>query len=252
MGTVVTISGSGFSGATSVKFHGVAATTPVVLSDAQLTATVPAGATSGTVSVTTPGGTATSAASFTVITAPAISGFAPASGPVGTSVTISGSGFSDATSVKFNGVAATTPVVLSDAQLTATVPAGATSGTVSVTTPGGTATSAASFTVVITPTVTLTLSGLKSGAVKLGKRVTASGGVTPTSLTGSKFTLTAQLKHGTRWVKAMTFSALVASTGAYDSKFKPTKKGAYRLQATIAKTATHAAATTKWLTFKVK
>ena len=34
--------------------------------------------------------------------------------------------------------------------------------------------------------------------------------------------------------------------------YKPAKKGAYRLQVTIAKTATHVAARTKWLGFKVK
>ena len=252
MGTVVTISGTGFAGASSVKFNGVATAAPVILSDTQLTATVPSGATTGTVTVTTPGGTATSASSFTVIPAPAISGFAPAFGPVGTVVTISGSGLTGATSVKFNGVAAAAPIVLSDTQLTTTVPAGATSGTVSVTTPGGTATSATSFTVVFTPTVTLTLSGLKSGSLKLGKSVTAGGAVRPTSLAGSQVTLTAQLKKGARWIKAKTFSALMSPTGAYSSTFDPTKKGSYRLQATIPWTAVHAAATTKWFTFKVK
>jgi photosystem II stability/assembly factor-like uncharacterized protein len=102
------------------------------------------------------------------------------------------------------------------------------------------------------PTITLKLSGLKSGAVKLGKSVSAGGLVTPTSLAGSKVTLTVQLKKGAKWVKARTFSAAIASTGAYSWKFKPAKKGAYRVQATIAKTATHAAVTTKWLAFKVR
>ena len=186
------------------------------------------------------------------VPAPAVSGFTPTSGPVGTVVTISGSGLTGATYVSFNGVVAAAPVVLSDTQLTATVPAAATSGTVSVTTPGGTATSASSFTVVFTPSLTLTLSGLKSGSLKLGKSVTAGGAVTPTSLAGSQVTLTAQLKKGARWIKAKTFSALIISTGAYRWKFEPAKKGSYRLQATIARTAMHAAATTKWLTFAVK
>ena len=104
----------------------------------------------------------------------------------------------------------------------------------------------------ITPKVTLRLSGLKRGAMQLGRRVTAKGKATPTSLAGSKVKLTAQLKKGVRWVKARTFSALVTSTGAYRWKYKPAKKGAYRLQAVIAKNATHAAVTTKWLAFKVK
>ena len=82
--------------------------------------------------------------------------------------------------------------------------------------------------------------------------MTAKGAVTPTSLAGSKVTLTAQLKKGTKWVKAKTGSAPISSTGAYSWKYKPAKKGAYRVQAVIVKTATHAAATSKWLAFKVK
>lgn len=134
--------------------------------------------------------------------------------------------------------------------------AGASSGPIAVTTPGGSATSAASFIVTVAPPappkVTLKLSGLTSGAIRLGKSVTARGTVTPTSLAGSKVTLMAQLKKGAKWVKAKTFSAIVTSTGAYSWKYKPAKRGAYRVQATIGRTATHAAVTTKWLAFKVK
>jgi hypothetical protein len=88
--------------------------------------------------------------------------------------------------------------------------------------------------------------------VKLGKSLTAKGTVTPTSLAGSNVMLTAQLKKGTKWVKAKTFSALITASGAYSCTYKPAKKGAYRIEAAIAKTATHAAVTTKWLAFKVK
>jgi hypothetical protein len=53
------------------------------------------------------------------------------------------------------------------------------------------------------------LSGLKSGSPKLGKSVIATGAVTPTSLAGSKVTLTAQLKKGSKWVKAKAASATI-------------------------------------------
>ena len=130
-------------------------------------------------------------------------------------------------------------------------------GTVPRTPAGNVFESSAAITLTVptptpTPTPTLKLSGLKSGAIKLGKSVTAKGIVTPTSLAGSKVTLTAQLKKGTKWVKAKTSSALITSTGAYSWKYKPAKKGAYRMKGAIAKTATHTAATTKWLAFKVK
>jgi IPT/TIG domain len=64
-GADVVITGHGFTGATSVKFHGHDATFTVD-SATQITAGVPADADTGTLSVTGPGGTATSSDSFTV------------------------------------------------------------------------------------------------------------------------------------------------------------------------------------------
>ena len=80
--------------------------------------------------------------------APTISSFSPASGPVGTSVTIHGHNFSgpNVTSVTFNGTSAT--FTIDNAQkITATVPSGATTGPIAVTSPDGTATSSTNFTV---------------------------------------------------------------------------------------------------------
>ena len=79
-------------------------------------------------------------------TTPAITSFAPTSGPVGTSVIITGINFTGATSVAFAGVGATFTVD-SATQITATVPVGALTGTITVITPTGTGTSAAVFTV---------------------------------------------------------------------------------------------------------
>jgi Metallo-peptidase family M12/Secretion system C-terminal sorting domain/IPT/TIG domain len=84
--------------------------------------------------------------------APTITSFTPTSGPVGTSVVITGTNFTGATAVSFNNVAATTFTVNSATQITATVPTGATTGAVRVTAPGGTATSATNFSV--SPTIT--------------------------------------------------------------------------------------------------
>lgn len=78
--------------------------------------------------------------------APVVTSFTPASGPVGTTVTITGTAFTGATAVAFHGTAATY-TVNSATQITATVPAGATTGTISVTTSDGTAASASVFTV---------------------------------------------------------------------------------------------------------
>src|SRR6185369_6707597 len=142
-GASVTITGAAFTGATAVKFNGLAATF-MVNSSTQITAAVPANATTGPISVTTPGGTATSATSFTV--APRIASFTPASGAPGTSVAINGANLTGATAVKFNGTAAVF-TVNSPVKITATVPAGAASGPITVATPAGTTTSASSFSV---------------------------------------------------------------------------------------------------------
>jgi hypothetical protein len=76
-----------------------------------------------------------------------ITGFSPPAGTVGSTVTITGTGFADVTSVAFNGVASLTFVVDSPTQIRAKVPIGATTGLVSVTTSQGTAQSATSFRV---------------------------------------------------------------------------------------------------------
>jgi len=119
--------------------------------------------------------------------------------------------------------------------------------TVGATTPGINATLLAAGA----PTVTLKLSGLSGGALKLGKSVTAAGAVTPTSLAG-KVTLTVQMKKGSSWIKAKTASVTIIFGGTYNWKYTPAKKGTYQMQAKIAKTDAHAAAASKWLAFTVK
>jgi hypothetical protein len=145
-GTTVLIDGSGLAGVTAVSFGGVPATTFSNLSSTQVSAVVPAGAQSGPITLTTASGTVASATRFTVAAQPTLSSVTPAGAPVGTGLTINGSGFSSATDVAFNGTSAPFTVI-SDTAIRTSVPAGATSGPISITTLGGTATSAAAFTV---------------------------------------------------------------------------------------------------------
>lgn len=79
--------------------------------------------------------------------APLISSFSPGSGPVGTTVTVLGSNFGNASEVAFNGVASSNFNVVSSSEIRAEVPGGAATGKIRVTTPGGTAASSADFTV---------------------------------------------------------------------------------------------------------
>ena len=153
-GTVVTVLGSNFTGATAVAFNGTAAASFTVVSATQLTATVAAGTTTGPITITTPLGTATSATPFVVGAPPVVTSFTPATGPVGTVVTITGTNFTLASQVRFNNTVAPVFTLNSATQITATVPAGATTGPISVTTPVGTGVSATNFVVIQPPTIT--------------------------------------------------------------------------------------------------
>ncbi|HEY1919097.1 MAG TPA: IPT/TIG domain-containing protein [Streptosporangiaceae bacterium] len=91
-------------------------------------------------------GTSNSVGRITTTVTPGIKRFTPASGAAGANVTIVGQNLSGATSVAFDGTAAT---IVSDTatKIVATVPAGAATGPITVTTPVGTATSSNTFTV---------------------------------------------------------------------------------------------------------
>jgi YD repeat-containing protein len=115
--------------------------------------------------------------------------FTPNGGPVGTSVTIYGTGFSttaSANTVKFNGVTATVTSATAT-QLVTSVPAGATTGPITVTNTAGTGTSGDAFVVgsapagpgitSFTPTVgdpgaTVTITGTNFDAAVANNKVT--------------------------------------------------------------------------------
>ena len=100
-------------------------------------------------------------------------------------------------------------------------------------------------------TATLTLSGLKSGAIKLGKTVVCKGAVKPAR--AEKASIIIQRKSGSKWVKVTTKTANInAATGAYSYTYKPTKKGSYRVQTSVAKTAAYTTVVTGWKMFAVK
>lgn len=150
IGTVVTITGTGFSGATAVNFGGVAASSFTVVSATQINAVVGAGGASGVVSVTTPGGTAV-LGGFSFVAPPTITSFSPSSAPAGAMVTITGTNLTGATAASFGGIVPSSFTVVSPTQINAVVGAGA-SGNVSVSTTGGTAT-LAGFTFIPAPAI---------------------------------------------------------------------------------------------------
>ena len=100
--------------------------------------------------------------------------FTPNDGPIGTKVTLYGTGFSSTPSenqVRFNGAPAAV-VSASATEIVVTVPSGATSGAISLTTPTGTATSSDSFVVAAAGP---SISGLSPLIAAPGDSVTISG-----------------------------------------------------------------------------
>ena len=220
VGAAVTITGGNLSGTTTVSFNGASASFAVG-SATQVTATVPNGATTGRISVTTASGTASSASSFSVTVAgpaPAITGFNPASGAVGTGVVISGTNLTGATSLKLNGTA-TSFTVNSATQITATVPSGATTGKFSVITPGGSASSATNFTVTAAPAAP-TITGFNPTSGQVGTGVTITG----TNLTGATV-LTLNGTSAAFTVNSATQITATIPSGATTGKFSITTPG---------------------------
>jgi YD repeat-containing protein len=103
--------------------------------------------------------------------------FTPNAGPIGTVVTIWGTGFSAtpaSNTVRFNGTAATVTSAAVN-KLVVTVPAGATSGTISVTSPSGSATSTQSFTITTIGSGAPTITGFTPTIGLVGAAVTING-----------------------------------------------------------------------------
>jgi IPT/TIG domain len=222
VGTSVTITGTGFTGATAVDFNGTDDTTLQGLTDTTVTAQVPAGATTGKITVETPGTDTPSASVFVVGTAatPTITSFTPTVGPIGTSVTITGTNFGCTTAVKFNTTTATSFTLNSATSITAIVPTGATTGKISVTNTIGTATSATDFTVVAAPTIT----SFTPAFGPVGTSVIITG----TNFSGTGFTTTSVKFNNvtaTFVVNSATQITATVPTGATTGKISVTTPG---------------------------
>ena len=138
-GMTVNITGTHFSNATAVTFGGVPAASFTINSATSISAVVGVGAT-GVVVVTNSWGTSdinSLPGAFQYATRPLVFSFSPASGPVGSSVTITGNNFSPiaTNNIVYFGAEKATVTSASLTSLTVTVPAGATYEPISVTNP---------------------------------------------------------------------------------------------------------------------
>jgi aryl-phospho-beta-D-glucosidase BglC (GH1 family) len=161
-GTVVTVNGSGFTGSTTAWLGNARGIPVTVQSDTRLTFQVPTAASTGAIGIFNAShsafapGVFTIAKGSTVVTIirggatfaqPGISSFAPNTGPVGTVVTVNGSGFTGANSAWVGAAHNAGVQVISDQQVRVTIPAGATSGAIGIFNPSHAAFTASSFTV---------------------------------------------------------------------------------------------------------
>lgn len=195
-GSSVTITGTGFTGATAVNFGATAATSYTVDSATQITATSPTGSGTVDITVTTASGTSatSSADQFSYFAAPTVTSLSVSVGPAagGTSVVITGTNFTNASAVKFASNNASTYTVDSATQITATTPAGTGNVNVSVTTPSGTGTLTGGFT--YGPTVSA-----------LSPSVGTPGGGTSVTITGTGFLNPSTAKFGATTAASTTF-----------------------------------------------
>ena len=188
-GPIVTITGTGLTGATAVTFGTTAATGFTVVNDTTVTATSPAGTGTVDITVTTPGGTSATGAGdqYTYVSTaqPTVTGLSPTHGNIagGTVVTITGTGFTGATAVRFGGTTTTVFTFVNDTTITATSPAHiAGAHNVFVVTPGGiSATNSPGDLFTYTATPIVTSISPTSGSAAGGPNVTITG----TGLTGA-------------------------------------------------------------------
>jgi hypothetical protein len=139
-GTTVTITGTNLTGATAVKFGSTNARSFTVDSETSITAVAPAATGTVDVTVTTPGATSATGEADRFTYGPTVTKVEPNHGSLSgrTTVTITGTGFTEVTAVKFGSTSAKSFTVNSATSITAVSPKGKRTVDVTVTTLLGT------------------------------------------------------------------------------------------------------------------
>jgi hypothetical protein len=133
VGSMVTITGTNFTGVTAVKFSNNVTATFTINSATQITATVPTGAVTGPITISKTGCADVNTGTFTVpLPCHTVNNINPTTGLVGAQVFITGANFTGVTGVKFSNNVTATFTVTSATQITATVPAGAVTGPITI------------------------------------------------------------------------------------------------------------------------
>jgi hypothetical protein len=205
----VYITGVNLANATAVTVGGVAVPFTVMVGTGQLIFMVPAGLNGGLIAVTTPGGTVTS--TIPLILPPDVTGFSPASAPVGAIVTVTGVNLANTTSVQV-GTTVSTSFTFNPAtgNLSFVVPPGATTGSIVVISPTTTVLSPTQLTIVLPPAITsFTPTSVPAGTATItvtGSNLTGATAVTVGGMAAGNVVVTA---GGT----ALSFTLPAGSTG---------------------------------------
>ena len=135
-GTAVTVTGTGFTGTPSVTFGGAACTAVNRTSATSLTCTTPARPAGAVIVVVTNADTqqGSKANAFTYVAAPTVTGVSPATGPMagGTTITLSGTGFSGSPTVTVDGRVCSDAMLVNATTVTCRTPSSAAPGAVGV------------------------------------------------------------------------------------------------------------------------
>jgi len=237
-GTLIAVNGTGFVTGATVKIAGVLCTSIVFVSPTRIDCVTPAG-TNGArdVLVTNPDaqtGTLTGGFLYVAAAAPTITSVSPVSGPMvgGTAITLTGTGFVTACTLKINGVACTSVVRVSATSVTAVTPAGSAGAKDLVLTNADTQTGtlAIGFTYKAAPTVTACtpntspLAGLVSvtltgTAFVSGCTVTVGGAAATAVVFVSATSLTCTVPAGTAGAKNIVVTNPDAQIGTFTNGY---------------------------------
>jgi len=166
VGGSLVVTGSNLSRVTAFQVGGVNVTASAS-SDSSVTLAMPGVPVTGALSLVSASGTAATSYNVNVYLPLSVSGVAPATGGVGSSVTIAGGGMGAVTAVQFGNGAAATPQSQTAGSVTVVVPAGAATGALTVRGPYNDVISSEPYTVLPSVAVTSVTSAVNGATLSV-------------------------------------------------------------------------------------
>ncbi len=188
VGGSLVVTGTNLSRVTAFQVAGVTLATSAS-SDSSVTLAMPGVPVTGALSLVSASGTAATSYSVNVYLPLSVGSVAPATGGVGSSVTVAGGGMGAVTAVQFGNGAAATPQSQMAGSVTVVVPAGAATGPLTLRGPYNDVISGDTYTVLASVTVTSISSAVSGGSLSvtlqgsnLDQVSSASVGTTPAAI----------------------------------------------------------------------